>query len=163
LINRIKIDAQFGWCLAFLLRRVPSDGGTVSMEFLTELDFVRLANPGVVSEQLLSPHNSTSTRVTITRVTVQPGASQPRHVHDSSEQVWIALQGAGVLKLAQKETRPFQAGQVARFSDGSVHGFKNTGVEPFVYIAVTAPPINFDYAYTTRHEAAVPPNVMGRS
>ena len=120
------------------------------MEFLTAPDIVRLSNAGVVSEQLLSPHNSTSTRVTITRVTVQIGASQPRHAHDSSEQVWVALHGAGLLKLAGNETRHFEAGQIARFPDGHIHGFKNTGTEPFVYIAVTSPPINFDYAYATR-------------
>jgi len=117
------------------------------MEILNESDIVRLANPGVVSEQLLSPHNSSSTRVTITRVTMQPGTSQPRHKHDTSEQIWVALQGEGLLKLAAGETRTFQAGQIARFADGDVHGFKNTGAELFVYIAVTSPPINFDYAY----------------
>jgi quercetin dioxygenase-like cupin family protein len=117
------------------------------MEIVTENEIVRLTNPGVVSEQLLSPHNSSSTRVTITRVTVQPGASQPRHKHDTSEQVWIALQGKGHLKLAAGESRIFQAGQIARFADGDVHGFKNTEAEPFVYIAVTSPPINFEYAY----------------
>src|SRR5437016_3258924 len=117
------------------------------MEFLSDRDIVRLSNPGVVSEQLLSPHNSASTRVTITRVTVQPGASQPRHAHDSSEQIWVALSGAGLLKLADGQTREFKAGEVARFAEGDVHGFKNIGAEPFVYIAVTSPPINFNYAY----------------
>ena len=120
------------------------------MEFLTDRDIVRLSNPGVISEQLLSPHNSSSTRVTITRVTVEPGASQPRHAHESSEQVWVALAGAGRLKLADKQTREFKAGEVARFAEGDVHGFENIGPEPFVYIAVTAPPINFDYAYGTK-------------
>ena len=117
------------------------------MEFLTSGDFVRLSNPGVVSEQLLSPHNSKSTRVTITRVTMQAGATQPRHKHDSSEQIWLALSGAGQLLLGKGETRSFEAGQVARFADGDVHGFTNTGGEPFVYLSVTSPPINFDYAY----------------
>src|SRR5262245_60746182 len=119
------------------------------MELLTDRDIVRLSNPGVVSEQLLSPHNSASTRITITRVTMQPGASQPRHAHDTSEQIWIALQGHGLLKLVGQESRPFQAGEIARFPNGCVHGFKNTGTDPFVYISVTSPPINFNYAYGT--------------
>ena len=120
------------------------------MEFLTAPDIVRLSNAGVVSEQLLSPHNSASARVTITRVTVQAGASQPRHAHDTSEQIWVALHGAGLLRLAGTETRQFEAGQIARFPDGHIHGFKNTGTAPFIYIAVTSPPINFDYAYAAR-------------
>jgi mannose-6-phosphate isomerase-like protein (cupin superfamily) len=119
------------------------------VEFLTGPDIVRLSNVGVVSEQLLSPHNSVSTRVTITRVTVEVGASQPRHAHAGSEQIWVALRGAGILKLGGEETRHFEAGQIVRFPEGHIHGFKNTGTEAFVYIAVTSPPINFDYAYAT--------------
>ena len=120
------------------------------MEFFESTDFVKLANLGVVSEQLVSPHTSRSERVTITRVTVAPGARQHRHAHETSEQVWIALEGAGELLLANEKIREFRAGQVARFEEGDVHGFFNTGDEPFVYIAVTAPPITFDDAYQTR-------------
>lgn len=117
------------------------------MEFLSEAQFKRLANPGVESVQLLSPHNSTSTRVTITSVTVAPGAEQPPHKHDTSEQIWLAMEGSGTLLLAAGATQPFSAGQVVRFADGDVHGFRNTGSKPFTYISVTAPPINFSYAY----------------
>jgi quercetin dioxygenase-like cupin family protein len=117
------------------------------MEFLTEGDFKQLSNPGVVSLQLLSPHNSQSARVTITRVTVQPGAGQPRHKHDGSEQIWLALEGAATLLLADGATRILAAGEVVRFADGDVHGVENTGDAPFVYLSVTSPPINFDYAY----------------
>lgn len=120
------------------------------MEFLSAADFKELSNPGVTSQQLLSPHNSGSSRVTITRVTVDPGAVQPRHSHDSAEQVWIALSGAGTLLLADEKTRCFGTGEVARFAEGEVHGLDNTGAEPFVYLAVTSPPINFDYAYQHR-------------
>ena len=121
------------------------------MEILTAGDVVRLSNPGVVSEQLLSPHNSPSTRVTMTRVTMQPGATQPRHKHDTSEQIWMALSGEGLLLLAEGATRSFKAGQIARFADGDVHGFTNDGPSPFVYLSVTSPPINFDYAYKLKH------------
>ena len=117
------------------------------MEFLTDADFTHLVNPDVVSEQLISPDNSASERVTITRVTVQSRALQPRHFHESSEQIWIALSGAGQLLLANGRTHPFAAGNVARFEDREVHGFENTGGEPFTYIAVTSPPIDFESAY----------------
>ena len=117
------------------------------MEFFEESDFMTLSNPGVVSEQLISPHRSSSKRLTITRVTVEPGAVQDRHAHDASEQVWIALSGTGQLLLGDEQVREFRAGQVARFDAGDVHGFNNTGDMPFVYLAVTAPPIRFDDAY----------------
>jgi mannose-6-phosphate isomerase-like protein (cupin superfamily) len=117
------------------------------MEFIRAGDVRTLSNPGVTSLQLLSPHNSKSSRVTITRVTVEPGASQPPHAHQSSEQIWVALAGSGILLLANGETRPIFTGEVVRFADGDIHGFRNTEIEPFVYLSVTAPPIDFRYAY----------------
>jgi quercetin dioxygenase-like cupin family protein len=117
------------------------------MEFLTTEHFKSLANPGVESLQLLSPHNSASARVTITRVTVAPGAEQPRHAHATSEQIWLAVAGAGTLLLSEDRSAEFVEGQVVRFADGDVHGFRNTGSAPFVYLSVTSPPINFGYAY----------------
>jgi quercetin dioxygenase-like cupin family protein len=117
------------------------------MEFIHRADVPVLKNSGVASEQLLFPENSKSSRVTITRVTVEPGAANPRHRHESSEQVWVALEGAGTLLLADKKTRPFAAGDVVRFEDGDLHGFKNTGATKFVYLSVTSPPLNFRAAY----------------
>src|SRR3990172_2752988 len=117
------------------------------MEHNTEGQFRILSNPGVTSLQLLSPHNSKSSRVTITRVTVQPGASQPPHAHQASEQIWVALTGSGNLLLAGGEKRGIFAGDVVRVLDGDIHVFENTEGEPFVYMSVTAPPIDFGYAY----------------
>lgn len=117
------------------------------MEFLTAEQFKVLSNPGVVSTQLLSPHNSLSERVTLTRVVVSPGAVQKRHTHGSSEQIWIAVEGRGTLLLADEQTHPIAAGDVARFADGDVHGFINDSEADFVYLSVTSPPINFSYAY----------------
>lgn len=120
------------------------------MELLASDDFLRLANPGVESWQLLSPHNSASTRLTITRVVLAPGAEQPRHVHPASEQVWVAIAGQGTLLLADGALAGFASGQVARFADGEVHGLRNTGAEPFVYLSVTSPPLDFSDAYRER-------------
>ena len=117
------------------------------MEFIHRADVAVLKNSGVESEQLLFPENSKSSRVTITRVSVEPGAVNPRHLHESSEQIWVALEGAGTLLLADKKTTAFEAGDVVRFEDGDLHGFKNTGATKFVYLSVTSPPLNFRAAY----------------
>lgn len=120
------------------------------MEFIDKDDVTALANPGVTSRQLLWPGNSSSTRVTITEVHLDPGASQPRHTHSSSEQIWYALHGSGTLLLAEESERAFEAGDIVRFADGDVHGLLNSGSEEFVYLSVTAPPMDFGYAYRTR-------------
>lgn len=120
------------------------------MELLRGADFRRFGADGIVSIQLVSPHNSQSERVTITRVTVEPGAVQPRHSHEAAEQIWVAEKGSGVLLLAEGEEREFVAGAVARFCEGDIHGLRNAGPEPFVYTSVTSPPMDFSSAYPRR-------------
>ena len=123
------------------------------MEIIRRDQVPVLALPGIASRQLLFPENSASTRITITMVVVDPGAVNARHQHATSEQVWVALRGAGILLLANDGTAPFSAGDVARFADGDVHGFQNTGTVPFEYLAVTSPPINFGGAYAAAEVA----------
>jgi len=117
------------------------------MEMIRKGSATTLSKPGVQSEQLVFPENSPSRRVTITRVTVSPQAINAPHRHTSSEQIWVALAGRGTLLLDEERTEPFAAGDVARFADGDLHGLHNTGDTPFVYIAVTSPPIDFRAAY----------------
>jgi len=120
------------------------------MEFIERKNIKELANPGVVSRQLLNSENSVSERVTITEVHLEPGAVQPRHIHEFSEQIWYALRGKGKLLLADDREKEFTAGDVVRFAENDVHGLKNDGNGEFVYLSVTAPPINFSYAYQER-------------
>ena len=122
------------------------------MEFIERKNIKALANPGVVSRQLLNPENSASERVTITEVHLEPDAVQPRHTHEFSEQIWYALLGTGKLLLADEREKEFTAGDVVRFAENDVHGLKNDGNGEFVYLSVTAPPINFSYAYRENRE-----------
>jgi quercetin dioxygenase-like cupin family protein len=118
------------------------------VEIVRRANVVSLTNSGVTSEQLLCPENSRSERVTVTRVTVAPGAKNPRHVHASSEQVWVAIRGNAHLLLEGSTTAPFGEGDVVRFIDGDVHGLENLSAEEFVYLSVTSPPVNFRAVYS---------------
>ena len=120
------------------------------MELIRKEEIKALSNPGVVSRQLLNPENAPDSRVTITEVHLEPGAEQPRHTHENSEQIWYAVKGAGKLLLADGAEQVFYEGDVVRFADGDVHGLKNDGSEEFVYVSVTTPPIHFGYAYQNR-------------
>ena len=116
------------------------------MEIIRHDHVQAFVNSGVTSHQLLFPENSKSSRFTITKVSSSRAVS-PRH--PSSEQVWVALRGSGLVLLANDETVSFCTGDIARFDDGDVHGFQNTGAVPFEYLSVTSPPINFRAAYAT--------------
>jgi len=120
------------------------------MELIRAAQIQAFSNSGVTSRQLLFPENSSSTRLTITRVTVRPGARNPPHRHPASEQVWIALRGEGRLQLEGGRSEPFAEGDVVRFADGDLHGFENTGAQDFEYLSVTSPPVNFRAAYEKR-------------
>lgn len=122
------------------------------MEFIKSENIKELSNPGVVSKQLINPENSKSERVTITEVYLEIGAIQPRHRHDTSEQIWYAIQGSGKLLLADEKEMIFKAGDVVRFVDNDIHGLLNDGDTEFVYISVTSPPINFGYAYENKKD-----------
>lgn len=132
---------------------MPKTLKDTSMEFDSKMEFINrenikeLSNPGVVSRQLINPENSKSERVTITEVHLEVGTSQPRHKHDTSEQIWYAVQGKGKLLLADDKEMLFTAGDVVRFADNDIHGLFNDGDTEFIYISVTSPPIDFGYAY----------------
>lgn len=118
------------------------------MEFISKENIVELSNPGVISRQLLSPNNSSSEEVTITEVHLEVGAVQQRHTHNTSEQIWYALKGTGKLLLENDKEKEFTAGDVVRFVKNEIHGLYNCGNEEFIYISVTTPPIDFQYAYS---------------
>jgi quercetin dioxygenase-like cupin family protein len=125
------------------------------MEIVRKASITRLSNSGVQSDQLLFPENSSSRRVTITRVAIQPGAVNPPHRHPASEQIWVVLEGSGILLLDDERREQIAAGDVVRFADGELHGFRNATDVPFVYLSVTAPPVNFRETYArdwSKHE-----------
>jgi quercetin dioxygenase-like cupin family protein len=110
-------------------------------------DFTTLRNFGVRSVQIVWPNNAPEARVTITRVSMEPGAASPRHMHPVSEQIWLIEQGSALLLMNDGQTDGLCAGDVVRTPAGTIHGVANTGSEPFVYLAVTTPPQDFTPAY----------------
>ena len=117
------------------------------MEIIRAGEAATLSNSGIVSHQLIFPENSRSKRVTVTRVTVAPGARNPPHRHASSEQIWVALRGKGQVLLDDDKTVPFSAGDVVRFEENEFHGFENSVDSEFEYLSITSPPVNFRDAY----------------
>src|SRR5512136_772287 len=101
-----------------------------------------LKNRGKRSEQLVWPRNAPEASVTITRVTMDPGSVSKQHAHSRSEQIWIVECGSGVLLMDNKSQAELRTGDIIRTPPGDTHGIVNTGNEPLVYLAITAPLYN---------------------
>jgi len=110
---------------------------------LSSADFTTLENLGKRSEQIVWPENAPDARVTITRVTVDAGATSARHSHAAGEQTWIVERGRGTLLLKDGGSDEVRTGDVIITPPGEVHGIANTSEEPFVYLTITTPPEDF--------------------
>jgi mannose-6-phosphate isomerase-like protein (cupin superfamily) len=114
---------------------------------LSARDVTVLKNPGKRSEQLVWHRNAPEASMTITRVTMQPGAVSTLHVHAKAEQIWLIERGAGTLLLDAGAQEHVKAGDIVRTPAGDVHGIVNSGAEPLVYLAITVPPEDFTKRY----------------
>ena len=117
-------------------------------------DATVLRRPGKESVQILWPENAPDAQITVTRVTMQPGATSPPHAHRHSEQVWIVEHGSATLLFGDGSTTVIEAGQVVRTPAGVSHGVENTSAGEFGYLSITTPPEDFTVHYT---EPVAPP------
>jgi quercetin dioxygenase-like cupin family protein len=71
---------------------------------------------------------------------VKPGQSIQAHVHPSGQDTWTVLSGSGHYQLDDKgSSRLISRGDVAVAPQGCVHGVRNDGVQPLVFVSVVAP------------------------
>jgi mannose-6-phosphate isomerase-like protein (cupin superfamily) len=94
---------------------------------------------GLVSRLLHSQRHDPETDLTITRVTVEPGASQIHHSHDP-EQVYVLVAGEGEMTVGD-ERRTVAAGDCVHIPPNTSHGIENTGSEPLEYVSAATPAI----------------------
>lgn len=71
--------------------------------------------------------------------TVKPGQTVAKHIHTTSDDVWICMQGEGVFYPTPDSEVPIKAGDVILNKNGECHGMKNTGTEDFIFFGVLAP------------------------
>ena len=113
----------------------------------TEKDFGLLTNPGKRSVQVIWTKNSPDSQITVTRVTMEPGAISERHTHPG-EQTWIVEQGSATMLLKGDRTMQIRAGDVLRTPPGETHGVLNDSKALFVYMSITTPPQDFTASYS---------------
>jgi quercetin dioxygenase-like cupin family protein len=113
----------------------------------TPNDFTTLTNPGKTSVQVVWPKNSPDSQITVTRATLEPGATSDRHTHPG-EQTWIVEQGSALVLLVGNQNMQIRTGDVVRTPPGEVHGVFNDGTVPLVYLSITTPPEDMTKFYS---------------
>lgn len=104
-------------------------------------DSPRNARGGQVSYLLLAKGEFGSSRLAITWVEGGPGSEQQVHTHADSEQVYVIVQGRGVMRVGD-ERQPVEKGDLVFIPPGSGHAIHNNGDQPLVYVSATSPPFD---------------------
>ena len=94
---------------------------------------------GQVSRLLLTRGQFGSGRLSVTWVEGGPGSEQQLHAHPESEQVYVIVQGRGIMS-AGDETQQVEAGTLVFIPPGTAHAIRNVGEGPLVYVSATSPP-----------------------
>ena len=70
---------------------------------------------------------------------VKPNQFIPTHKHTTSDDLWICIQGTGVVYPEKDKEVPFSKGDMLLSTKDAQHGLKNTGNEDIILDSVIAP------------------------
>jgi quercetin dioxygenase-like cupin family protein len=86
-----------------------------------------------VTKQIIIGPRDGSDEIVMRYFSLKEGGASPYHSHDFPHLVQI-IQGNGIVIDAEKTEHPLKAGDYVFVKPGEIHGFKNTGQEPFDFI-----------------------------
>lgn len=103
----------------------------VAASVLTTASFAQVTAPGFQSKPIqVSPISGLGDKeVAFINVSMEPGASSPRHTHPG-DYYGVVLEGTVELLVEGQESKRFEAGQAWHNPRGPVHQFKNVGNTP---------------------------------
>lgn len=70
-------------------------------------------------------------------ITIGPGQQQDVHMHPETDHAWFIVSGSGEVTMEDGKVEKMEPGIFAVHPRGTVHGLRNTGKDPFVYIALS--------------------------
>ena len=80
---------------------------------------------------------------------VHPGQEIAAHIHPNGQDTWTVLSGTADYFQGNGVMHALKQGEIAVALPGQVHGARNTGAEPFVFVSVVAS-ANAGYALAER-------------
>ncbi|NLI90620.1 MAG: cupin domain-containing protein [Peptococcaceae bacterium] len=88
-----------------------------------------------IKKSVLYESDSSNTAI----LNIEPGDQLSTHYHPNADDIWVVIQGTGEFLAEENKTYPIKAGMIIPNLKGEVHGVCNTGTEPLVIVAVSAP------------------------
>ena len=70
---------------------------------------------------------------------IKPGQTIQPHGHANADDIWICIEGEGVIYPTPGEEHPIAKGDDIVSAKGMCHGMKNTGTKDFVFVGILAP------------------------
>lgn len=92
---------------------------------------------GVKKQILIGPRDG-SAEIVMRYFSLEPGGNTPYHSHGFPHVVKVE-KGQGIVIDKDGKKHPLEASQVIYIQDDEIHGFKNTGAEPFDFICIVPP------------------------
>ncbi len=112
--------------------RTPADMPTEAREHLRD------GEGTVTLHHLFSPSEFGAGVRLCARLTLPPGASIGPHAHDREDELYLILEGEGLLD-DDGQARTVQAGDAVLTGRGAAHSIRNRGSVPLVLLAVILP------------------------
>ena len=70
---------------------------------------------------------------------VKPNQKVPSHMHSTSDDIWICMQGTGIFYPEAGKEVQISKGDIIVSAKNQHHGMLNTGNEDFIIIGIVAP------------------------
>jgi len=102
---------------------------------------------GQISHLLLTAGDAGSENLSVTWVEGEPESEQERHAHADSEQVYVIVQGKGLMHVAGEEEE-VGPGTLVFVPKGALHSIRNLDTEKLVYVSATSPPFSANLVET---------------
>lgn len=88
-----------------------------------------------VEKQILIGREDGSNEIILRNFSIKPGGNSPFHSHDFPHLVKVE-RGQGMVIDPDGNEHPLSTGMLVYIHDNELHGFKNTGSEPFDFICI---------------------------
>jgi mannose-6-phosphate isomerase-like protein (cupin superfamily) len=112
---------------------------------------------GQISYLLFTAPDAGAENLSITWVEGEPESEQGRHAHHKSEQVYVIVQGRGLMHVAGEEEE-VGPGTLVFVPKGALHSIRNLGSEKLVFITATSPPFSAKLVDTLYEAPPAPAN-----